>query len=97
MTEDEYPAYLEYFVQDYANEIESNYRVSQPDSLARAKQELSALLPEGVNTAGQVLLCIIAQSAHVGYLWYKPDPVMRTAFIYDFHILTACQGMGLGK
>lgn len=97
MTEDEYPAYLEYFVQDYANEIESNYRVSQPDSLARAKQELSALLPEGVNTAGQVLLYIIAQSAHVGYLWYKPDPVMRTAFIYDFHILTACQGMGLGK
>lgn len=42
-------------------------------------------------------MCIIAQSAHVGYLWYKPDPAMRTAFIYDFHILTACQGMGLGK
>ncbi len=101
MTKDEYPAYLEYFIHDYACEIESNYRVSFRDSLTRAKQEISEMLPEGVNTLGQVLMCIVAHSdkanSHVGYLWYKPDSTKRTVFIYDFHIFNSSQGLGLGK
>lgn len=101
MTEKEYSAYLEYFIHDYAYEIGSNYEISQRDSLARAKQEISQLLPKGVKTYGQVLLCIVAQSDktnnHLGYLWYKPDTAMRTAFIYDFHIFNSSQGLGLGK
>lgn len=101
MTKDEYPAYLEYFVNDYAYEIESNFRVSLRDSLHRAKQEISEMLPDGVNTHGQVLMCIIAQSDktnnHVGYLWYKPEWTNRTVFIYDFHILNSSQGLGHGK
>ncbi|AHE73273.1 MULTISPECIES: GNAT family N-acetyltransferase [Enterobacter] len=101
MTKDEYPAYLEYFVNDYACEIEANYGESLQDSLARAKQEISEMLPEGVNTHGQVLMCIIFQldkaQSHVGYLWYKPDSTKRTAFIYDFHIFNSNQGLGLGK
>ncbi|MGV8475850.1 hypothetical protein, partial [Pseudomonas aeruginosa] len=82
MTKDEYPAYLEYFVNDYAYEIESNYGAPLRDSLARAKQEISEMLPDGVNTHGQVLMCIVAQSDkannHVGYLWYKPDSTKHT-------------------
>ncbi|EOL8988636.1 GNAT family N-acetyltransferase [Cronobacter dublinensis] len=101
MTNDEYPAYLDYFVRDYACELETNYRLSQRDALARAKQEISDLLPEGVNTPGHVLLSIVMHSDnthnHVGYLWYKPDTTMRTVFIYDFHIFNASQGQGLGK
>lgn len=101
MTKDEYPAYLEYFVNDYAYEIESNYGASLRDSLARAKQEISEMLPDGVNTHGQVLMCIVAQSDktnnHVGYLWYKPDSTKRTVFIYDFHIFNSSQGGGLAN
>lgn len=101
MPEDEYLAYLDYFIPDYAAEIGSNYGLSQHDALARAKQEISESLPDGVNTQGQALLCLITQSGeseqHVGYLWYKPDTMMRTVFIYDFHIFNACQGQGLGK
>lgn len=101
MTDAEFPAYLDYFIPDYAEEIAANYRLSQHDSLARAKQEIAESLPEGVNTDGQVLLCMLSQEDHaegpVGYLWYKPDTVMGTAFIYDFHIFDAFQGRGLGK
>lgn len=101
MREDEYPAYLEYFIADYAREIASNYRLSADDSLARATQEIADDLPQGVNTPGQRLLCLMAESdntnQHVGYLWYKPDTAMRTVFIYDFHVFNAFQGQGLGK
>ncbi|EXU76136.1 GNAT family N-acetyltransferase [Erwinia papayae] len=101
MREDEYSDYLEYFIADYAREISSNYRLSAGDSEKRAKQEIAESLPEGVDTPGQVLLCLTARldnaTSHVGYLWYKPDTAMRTLFIYDFHIFHAFQGQGLGK
>ncbi|ELY4480298.1 GNAT family N-acetyltransferase [Cronobacter turicensis] len=101
MREEEYPAYLEYFITDYAQEIAANYRLSEEEALTSAKQEIAATLPEGVNTPGHVLLCLLVQDEsnhkHTGYLWYKPDPGMQTVFIYDFHIFTACQGRGLGK
>jgi len=41
ITQEEYPAYLEYFISDYADEIASNYRMSKSDSLVRARQEIS--------------------------------------------------------
>ncbi|WP_455916602.1 GNAT family N-acetyltransferase [Pantoea agglomerans] len=101
MTEEEYSAYLEYFIPDYATEIASNYGMSKSDSLKMARQEISKLLAEGVNTHGQILLSIVAKldvyERHVGYLWYKPDTAMRTVFIYDFHIFNLFQGEGLGK
>ncbi len=100
MRQEEYPAYLEYFIADYAREIAANYRLSAEDSLAKAKREIAEDLPEGVNTPGQVLLCLLTQSdnhdRHVGYLWYKPDITTRTVFIFDFYIFNACQGQGLG-
>ncbi|WP_300002610.1 GNAT family N-acetyltransferase [uncultured Cedecea sp.] len=101
MREDEYPAYLTYFIADYAQEITSNYRLSLDDSRLRAKQEIAEDLPDGVHTPGQVLLCLTVspgqKEQHVGYLWYKPDTAMRTVFIYDFHIFNDYQGQGLGK
>jgi ribosomal protein S18 acetylase RimI-like enzyme len=101
MRDDEYSAYLEYFIPDYAVEIASNYRVSESAALAQAKREVAADLPDGVHTSGHVLLCLVDQSDAseklIGYLWYKPDATMRSVFIYDFQILAAYQGKGLGK
>jgi ribosomal protein S18 acetylase RimI-like enzyme len=101
MRDSEYPAYLDYFIPDYAAEISSNYGLSESASLAQAKQEIATDLPDGINTPGQVLLCLIDQSGSseklVGYLWYRPDATTRSAFISDFHILAAHQGKGHGK
>ena len=101
MRDSEYPAYLDYFIPDYAVEIASNYGLSESASMAQAKREMATELPEGVNTSGQVLLCVIDQADTseelIGYLWYKPDAAEHSAFICDFHILAAYQGKGLGK
>ena len=101
MRDNEYPAYLDYFIPDYAVEIASNYGLSEHASLAQAKREIAADLSDGVHTSGQVLLCVIDQSDTseelIGYLWYKPDVAMRSAFISDFHVLAAYQGQGLGQ
>jgi len=97
MQTEEYPGYVEYFIADYAREIASNYSLSSEDALARATKEIADSLPDGVNTSGQILLCLMNADKHVGYLWYKPDAVMQTVFIYDFHIFSEFQGLGMGK
>lgn len=101
MRESEFPAYLAYFIPDYAAEIAANYGLSEAAARTQAEGEIAAGLPDGVNTAGQVLLCIVdppdAVEKLVGYLWYKPDAAMHTAFITDFHIFSTHQGQGLGK
>lgn len=101
MRDTEYPAYLDYFIPDYAAEISANYALSPAAALAQAQREIAADLPDGVNTRGQVLCCLFDDSdgaeKRVGYLWYKPDEEMRSAFICDFYIYPAFQGQGLGK
>ncbi|WP_154058909.1 GNAT family N-acetyltransferase, partial [Pseudescherichia vulneris] len=34
---------------------------------------------------------------HIGYLWYKPDPQLHSAFINDFYLFPAFRGQGLGS
>ncbi|OAT78195.1 acetyltransferase [Mangrovibacter phragmitis] len=101
MREDEYPGYLEYFITDYAREITENYKLTPDDALTRARKEIAESLPGGVKTPGHVLVCLISHSGdsekHIGYLWYKPDAIMRSVYIYDFYIFDTCQGQGLGK
>ncbi len=98
MRDEEYSAYLDYFIADYAAEISANYALAPAAALAQAQGEIAADLPDGVNTRGQVLCCLFNEAAaRVGYLWYKPDEKMRSAFICDFYIFPAFQGQGLGK
>lgn len=101
MQQSEYPAYLDYFIPDYAAEISANYGLSEGAALEQAKREVADDLPDGVSTVGQTLLCLVDASAgsetHVGYLWYKADTTKRSAFIFDFHILQAFQGKGLAR
>jgi ribosomal protein S18 acetylase RimI-like enzyme len=101
MRDSEYPAYLDYFIPDYAAEISANYGLSSLEALEQAKREIRDDLPHGVDTTGQVMLCVINHTSGadsvVGYLWYQPDLATRSAFIKDFHIFPAHQGKGFGK
>jgi len=101
MQASEYPAYLDYFIPDYAAEVAATYGLSVDDAVARVKAEIAADLPEGVDTQGHQLLCLVAPAGDaeelIGYLWYKPDAAKRAVFINDFEILPAHRGKGLGK
>ncbi|TIN27484.1 MAG: GNAT family N-acetyltransferase [Mesorhizobium sp.] len=101
MCDSEYPAYLDYFITDYATEISANYGLSGPQALAQAKQEIANDLPHGINTPDEVLLCILSQTPEaesvVGYFWYRADPASRSVFIKDFYIFAAHQSKGFGK
>lgn len=94
----EHPDYLEYFVPDYAAEIQTNYGVTHEDALDQAKSEVAADLPQGVKTDGEVLLCFEDEADKVvGYLWYRSNADARSVFINDFYVFPDHRGQGCGK
>lgn len=92
----EFPAFEAYFVPDYAAEIAANYGTSLVDALIQAKAELAIDLPQGAETPGESLLCIVLSDHVIGYLFYRIPADTQAAFISDFHILPPHQGNGHG-
>jgi ribosomal protein S18 acetylase RimI-like enzyme len=100
MALEEYDAYLGWVVGDYANELVRNGRASAETAMTRAQESFDTLLPDGLGSAGQVLL--IAEDAgdgrRVGHLWFGPsgDDASR-AWVYDVTVDEADRGRGYGR
>ncbi|PFG63059.1 RimJ/RimL family protein N-acetyltransferase [Thioclava sp. ES.031] len=101
MRADEFSAYVEYFVPDYAADISANYDVDIQTATKRAEQAVEESLAQGVETPGQLLLCIVAERDEadtlVGYLWCQSNAENQTVFISDFCILPPHRGKGFAR
>jgi ribosomal protein S18 acetylase RimI-like enzyme len=103
MQAQEFAAYRAYFVPDYARDLVENRGLTLVEASQKAAADLDAAFPDGPQTdAGQTsrqsMLCILRPKSQViGYLWYEPQSDGEVAFIQDFHILPAFQGLGLAK
>ncbi len=96
-----FQGFVDYFVPDYAAEIVTNYVLSEADALAQAAQEIENSFPLAENTPGQTLLCIThaddSLELHIGYLWYKTNPLQKSVFIYEFYLFPLFRNKGLGR
>jgi len=98
MQADEFPAYRDYFVVDYAEEIAANYGFTLEKSHAIARQELADDLPQTVATPDHVLLCIENEDGKlIGYVWYKLLDDGETVFALDFMVFEQFRKKGYGK
>jgi ribosomal protein S18 acetylase RimI-like enzyme len=97
----EYPAYCEYFIDDYSKEIADNYGHSMDVAIDLARRELNSSFPNGLESNGHDLLCIEAEINNelivVGYLWHAKNTSERSTFIYDFYVSSDYRGNGFGK
>ncbi|MGX1501307.1 RimJ/RimL family protein N-acetyltransferase [Labrenzia sp. MBR-25] len=101
MRADEFPGYVDYFVPDYATEISANYDVDIQTATKQAAQAVADSLEQGVETPGQVLLCILAKTddadTPIGYFWCQPNAKNQTVLISDFSILPPYRGKGFAR
>jgi len=97
MTQSEYPAYCDYFIDDYSREIAENYGHSMARAIELAKQDLLRCFPNGLETDEHELLCIESGSNLVGYLWHSVKVSEKSTFIYDFFIFINSRNKGYGK
>ena len=85
MRADEFAAYRDYFIVDYADEISANFGHTLEQSRIIASKELAEDLPQNVATPDNYLLCMEQnENITIGYLWYKLYDDGATAFILDF-------------
>ena len=98
----DFPAYRDYFIEDYAQDLASNHGMALPDAHRQADASLQQLLPLGVATPGHHLLAMVPEASNapgepLGYLWHAIDAAAGTTFIYDFYVTPPHRGRGLGK
>ncbi|MEZ8311842.1 N-acetyltransferase family protein [Vibrio splendidus] len=100
MRQDEYPAYCQYFIDDYSQEIARNYGHSLDVAVELAKKDLHRSFPNGLEGNEHSLLCIDAEvdgeRKLVGYLWHSVNIGDKSTFIYDFFISNDHRGQGYG-
>ncbi|MFT7681354.1 MAG: ribosomal protein S18 acetylase RimI-like enzyme [Moritella dasanensis] len=101
MTLAEYPAYCDYFIDDYSREIADNYGHTIERAIVLAEQDLTRCFPNGLETNEHDLLCLEfksgAESEVVGYLWHSIKVSDKSTFIYDFFIFSNHRNNGYGK
>lgn len=97
MTSVEYPAYCDYFIDDYSREIAENYGHSMYKAIELAEQDLTRCFPNGLESNEHDLLCIELESEVVGYLWHSIKVSDKSTFIYDFFIFSNHRNNGYGK
>ena len=100
MRKEEYPAYCQYFIDDYSHEIAKNHGHSMELAIELAKKDLHRCFPNGLEGNEHSLLCIDVEVAGkqnlVGYLWHSDNIENKSTFIYDFYVFSDYRGSGYG-
>jgi len=86
MQPSEFYPYLEELLIGYAADHVRGGRWTQEESLAKARAEVTQLLPDGLATANHFLFNIVAgpPDENVGMVWVALEP--RGGFIYDLMV-----------
>jgi len=96
MATEEFAAYREAFIHDWAADLENVDDLTRDGALVEAAARTDADLPLGPATPGHHLFVILADERPVGSLWFSIDAQGR-AFLDDVTIREADRGKGYGR
>ncbi|MER3384222.1 GNAT family N-acetyltransferase [Pectobacterium aroidearum] len=98
MAEGDYPEYRQFFILEYAQDLQASRGYDAEKARAIATQSIDIALPQSVHTAANKLWCIHSaenEDAVIGYLWVILKE--NAAWVSDFCLLPAWRGRGFGK
>ncbi len=100
MTEDEYEAYMQWAIPDYAQDNVHSGSWTESEALQKAEEQFRELLPQGLYTPDNYLLSIRdpGLDRKVGMLWFRlfGERPGKPAFLYQFLIDEAFRRQGYG-
>jgi RimJ/RimL family protein N-acetyltransferase len=100
MTPEEYQAYLEPAIAEYAQGHVEDGQWSADEALQRAREEFHSLLPNGVNTPKNYLFTLINdEHQKVGMIWFamREGAGAPFAWIYDVQVDEAFRRRGYAQ
>ncbi|MEQ9865435.1 GNAT family N-acetyltransferase [Pectobacterium aroidearum] len=98
MAEGDYPEYRQFFILEYAQDLQESRGYDTEKARAIATQSIDIALPQSVHTAANKLWCIHSaenEDVVIGYLWVILKK--NAAWVSDFCLLPAWRGRGFGK
>ncbi|MEQ9947553.1 GNAT family N-acetyltransferase [Pectobacterium aroidearum] len=98
MAEGDYPEYRQFFILEYAQDLQDSRGYDEEKARAIATQSIDIALSQGVHTATNKLWCIHSadnEGVIIGYLWVILNE--NAAWVSDFCLLPAWRGRGFGK
>ncbi len=95
----EFSVYVVQLEAGYAGDIENHGGQTHEAALKKARDDMAAALPQGLETPGQLLYVVEAASAAVGHLWVakRSSGGREVLFIYDISIEPEWQARGYGR
>jgi GNAT superfamily N-acetyltransferase len=101
MNEPEFEMYLQYTMQEYAQDQAQSGRESEDEGLQEAEQQYHQLLLQGLQTPGHSLCMIMdeARNKHVGVLWFDQRELAagRQVFVNDIFIFEEFRRSGYAQ
>ena len=96
MNSEEYQKYITSAIKSYAKEKVLSGNWNQEESIRKAEEEYTRLLPKGEKTESNFLYNILNDDKAIGVLWLARKSE-KEGFIYDINILEQYQGFGYAK
>ncbi|WP_342598870.1 GNAT family N-acetyltransferase [Psychrobacillus sp. FSL H8-0483] len=96
MNSDEYQKYITSAIKSYAEEKVLSGNWNQEESISKAEEEYTKLLPNGEKTESNFLYTILNDDKAIGVIWLAQKSE-KEGFIYDINILEKYQGFGYAK
>ncbi|TQR19095.1 GNAT family N-acetyltransferase [Psychrobacillus vulpis] len=92
----EYQEYITSAIEGYAKEKVLSGNWNEEESISKAKDEYTKLLPKGEKTKNNFLYTILKEDKAIGVIWLAQKSE-EEGFIYDINILKEYQGFGYSK
>jgi ribosomal protein S18 acetylase RimI-like enzyme len=99
-TADEYQAWSALELEEYISEIVASGSLSRAAAEDQARREDAELLPQGLDTPGQLIFRLEAEGQPVGWLWLAlqhPHGDPGVGFIYNIVVDESFRGRGYGR
>ena len=95
----EFEAWRQQVTDGYAAEIETLGDTPRRAALSKAKADMAAILPDGLETPGHWIFAIELGAERVGRLWLAERTMdgRQVVFVYDVEIDERHRGRGLGR
>jgi len=94
---EEFKKYRNMFVKDYSEDLILNHGYKINESIKIAKNSFQSSFPNNVPVSTDKVVCIVAASHTVGYLWYSINKSNSKAYICDLFIFDEYRSKGYGK
>lgn len=90
MTNDEFENFCQWSVEDHAKELMEECQMPREEAMMKAKEEVTQMLPNGLNTEYNYLMTIVEEDSEesAGFIWtiHEETEGKKQSFVCDFAI-----------